>query len=97
MTDICKGCTKPILSGEARYTGKEPDECWHFDCHDQRRKAAQPKLGDVVIQLETVGLGGSSWIDLNVTNSSFEATGLARELARQKKGRKVRVVKVLYV
>lgn len=29
---ICHGCKKKILSGEPRYTAKEPDEYWHYDC-----------------------------------------------------------------
>lgn len=106
MTDICKGCTKPIQAGEARYTGKEPDECWHFDCHDQRRKAVQPKINDVVIQMETRGLGNDSWVDLSVVASGYvnglridaiiEARDVVRSMTATKK-RKFRVIKVVHV
>ena len=29
---ICRGCGLPVEDGQARYTGREPQESWHYSC-----------------------------------------------------------------
>ena len=29
---VCHACRKPILEGEQRWAGKEPEEHWHYAC-----------------------------------------------------------------
>jgi hypothetical protein len=30
--DICPGCGKPVVDGEARWGGSSPEGEWHYDC-----------------------------------------------------------------
>jgi hypothetical protein len=34
-TPVCRGCWKPITDGEHRWTMREPEELWHWDCAQQ--------------------------------------------------------------
>ena len=29
---ICHACNKPVLDGEQRWAGKEPEQHWHYVC-----------------------------------------------------------------
>lgn len=38
MTDLCHGCGQPIVPlVNARYTGREPEEHWHYGCWSKDR------------------------------------------------------------
>lgn len=38
--DKCHGCGKPIIPNEdPRYTGREPEEFWHYACWEKTRPA----------------------------------------------------------
>lgn len=101
MTDVCTGCDRAIRKGEARYTGREPNQCWHYVCHETVVKKGQPKLNEYVIQMEVYGLGGNGWTDLSVVPAGganeIAAVETAKQLKRTKKDKNFRVIKVAYV
>lgn len=37
MSDTCHICHQPIVDGDARYTGQEPELSSHYACHQTRR------------------------------------------------------------
>ncbi len=38
MPDLCHGCGREIVPlQDARYTGREPEECWHYGCWEKGR------------------------------------------------------------
>lgn len=51
--DNCHGCGKPIIPNEdPRYTGREPEEHWHYSCWDKTRPPPT-NLSDLRAQLAT--------------------------------------------
>ena len=51
---ICNFCKRPIRDGNPRWSGREPEECWHYDCATAAglTLAPKPSLG-----AEIAGLG----------------------------------------
>lgn len=47
MPPKCEGCGKPIVDGQARYTGGEgadPPRYWHWECHERWLAEFREKL-----------------------------------------------------
>lgn len=56
MTDNCRGCGHPIVPlVDARYTGREPDEHWHYECWSKDRPPPT-NLTDLRAQIATTAL-----------------------------------------
>lgn len=41
---VCRACQRPILDGEPRWAGKEPDEHWHYACAEAAGLAHAPNV-----------------------------------------------------
>jgi hypothetical protein len=55
--DCCRYCKKPILDGEARYTGGEPQQQFaHWDCREADRKKLIEGLESIDMKFADLGI-----------------------------------------
>lgn len=53
MSTICKGCGKKIIPNvDPRYTGREPEEYWHWDCHEAVKEKYESTRSEIPAAIE---------------------------------------------